>query len=128
MELATAWRAQVRAAKRSLISGNDCAEPMEAPESLRNLRYWFLVPWTGRLAFAQTATKLRAGVAIALPQEIYGSASSGRIVGTGAALMGGQHRTLIQSEGGDDFFQILGICSACRAVPVFVSPDRLHEL
>ena len=66
MELATAWRAQVRAANLSLISGSDWDEPMEAPDSLRTLRYWFLLPWTGRLAFAQTATKLSAGVAMVL--------------------------------------------------------------
>ena len=63
MELATAWRTQVRAANLSLISGNIWDEPRETPDSLRVLRYWFLVPWTGKLAFAHTATKLSAGVA-----------------------------------------------------------------
>ncbi len=56
----------MRAANRSLMSGSECDEPMEAPDSLRNLRNWFLFPWTGRLALAQTATKLSAGVAMAL--------------------------------------------------------------
>ena len=64
--LATAWRTQVRAANRSLMSGSVWDEPMAAPDSLRALRKWFLLPWMGRLALAQTATKLSAGVVMEL--------------------------------------------------------------
>jgi hypothetical protein len=84
MALATAWRAQVRAANRSLMSGSDWDDPMEAPDSLRTLRKWFLLPWTGKLAFAQTATKLSAGVAMELKSATYRSFQTSGIVGTGA--------------------------------------------
>jgi hypothetical protein len=60
--LATACRTQVRAANRSLMSGSVWDGPMATPESLRALRKWALVPWAGKLALAQTATKLSAGV------------------------------------------------------------------
>jgi hypothetical protein len=82
--LATAWRTQVRAANRSLMSGSVWEEPMEAPDSLRALRNWFLLPWTGRLALAQTATKLSAGVAMKLESAAYRSLKASGIVGPGA--------------------------------------------
>jgi hypothetical protein len=39
---------------------------MATPESLRALKKWALVPWTGKLALVQTATKLSAGVNMVL--------------------------------------------------------------
>ena len=65
IELATAWRTQVRAPNRSLRSAGVKEGPIDAPDSLRALRKVALVPLRGRLALPQTATKLTAGVDIA---------------------------------------------------------------
>jgi hypothetical protein len=58
MELATAWRTQVRAANLSLISGINWDEPRETPDSLRVLRYWFLLPWTGKFGICAYSDKV----------------------------------------------------------------------
>ncbi len=64
MLLATAWRNQTREAARSLTSAAEAEASVTVPESLRNACWHGLDVGSGRLAFAQTATKFMAGVAI----------------------------------------------------------------
>ncbi len=64
MLLATAWRSQTREEARSLTSAADVEVGMAAQESLRNACWRDLEVGSGRLAFAQTATKFMEGVAM----------------------------------------------------------------
>ena len=64
MLFATAWRTQMRAAARSLISAVERVADEMVPESLRSACWRALVDGMGRFALAQTATKFMAGVAI----------------------------------------------------------------
>ena len=64
MLFATAWRTQMRAAARSLISAVERVADEMVPESLRSACWRALVDGIGRFALAQTATKFMAGVAI----------------------------------------------------------------
>jgi hypothetical protein len=61
MLLATTWRNQTREAARSLTSAAEAEASMTAPESLRNACWRGLEVGSGRLAFAQTATKFARG-------------------------------------------------------------------
>ncbi len=65
MLFATAWRNKTSEAARYLLTLAAEAEAgMTAPESLRNACWRGLEVGSGRLAFAQTATKFKAGVAM----------------------------------------------------------------
>jgi hypothetical protein len=64
MLFATAWRNKTSEEARYLTSAAEAEAGMTAPESLRNACWRFLEVGSGRLAFAQTATKFKAGVAM----------------------------------------------------------------
>ena len=61
---ATAWHTQTREAARSLISEVEEEAGVTTQESLKDACWRDLDVGNGRLAFAQTATKFMAGVAI----------------------------------------------------------------
>ncbi len=75
-----------------------------------------------------SVTTLRTGVAVASKKAAYRSAQADGVVGAGASSKRAAYTVdRFCAQGGDAFrnFQNLGIC---RAVPVFVSPDRFCEL
>jgi hypothetical protein len=78
-----------------------------------------------------SVTTLRTGVAVASKQAAYRSAQADGTVGAGDSSKQAADtvdRFCEEETPFEIIFQILGLCSACGAVPVFVSPNRLHEL
>ncbi len=70
---------------------------------------------------------MRTGVAVASKQAAYRSAQADGTVGAGDSSKQAAD-TVDRFCEEETPFKFLGLCSACGAVPVFVSPNRLHEL
>ena len=83
MLFATAWRTQMRAAARSLISAVERVAEETVPESVRSACWRALVDGIGRFALAQTATKFIAGFAIMKDPQLVVSTNRTRKFGQG---------------------------------------------